>query len=78
MFYKGNDKLHKLTAQDEYELLITMQDFGNQKRYARYSNFKVGNEANKFNMTYSKFTGDVGELSNLFVCFKILLVVMLF
>lgn len=57
----GNDKLHKLTAQGEYELLITMQDFGNQKRYARYSNFKIGNEATKFNMTYSKFTGDVGD-----------------
>ncbi|CAG2240626.1 Tenascin-R,Ryncolin-2,Angiopoietin-related protein 1,Techylectin-5B,Ficolin-1-A,Fibrinogen C domain-containing protein 1-A,Fibrinogen C domain-containing protein 1,Fibrinogen C domain-containing protein 1-B,Ryncolin-1,Ficolin-2,Ficolin-1,Microfibril-associated glycoprotein 4,Ficolin-1-B,Ryncolin-3,Angiopoietin-related protein 2,Techylectin-5A,Ryncolin-4 [Mytilus edulis] len=61
----GNNKLNIITNQDKYELLITMQDFTNHTGYAKYANFKIGNEGSKFKITISSYTGNVGDsLSN--------------
>ena len=59
----GNAKLNILTSQANYELLIRMKTFENENGYARYSDFKVDDDASKFKMTLSKssFTGNVGE-----------------
>ncbi|VDI06649.1 Hypothetical predicted protein, partial [Mytilus galloprovincialis] len=57
----GNDKLHTLTSQANYELLIRMKTFENENGYARYSDFKVGDEASKFKLQLSTFTGNVGD-----------------
>lgn len=57
----GNDKLHILTSQGNYELLISMKDFENHNGYAKYKNFKVGDEASKYQLVFSSFTGNVGD-----------------
>ncbi|CAC5377476.1 Fibrinogen-like protein A,Ryncolin-4,Angiopoietin-related protein 7,Angiopoietin-related protein 1,Ficolin-3,Ficolin-1-B,Techylectin-5A,Ficolin-2,Ryncolin-1,Tenascin-R,Fibrinogen-like protein 1,Angiopoietin-1,Fibrinogen C domain-containing protein 1-A,Tenascin-N,Ryncolin-3,Tenascin,Fibroleukin,Fibrinogen C domain-containing protein 1,Fibrinogen gamma chain,Ryncolin-2,Angiopoietin-related protein 6,Techylectin-5B,Angiopoietin-related protein 2,Angiopoietin-2,Microfibril-associated glycoprotein 4,Ficolin-1-A len=57
----GNEKLHNLTSQGSYELLIMMEDFSNENRYAKYTNFKIGDEKTKFKMTFSTYTGDAGD-----------------
>ncbi|XP_063432291.1 ficolin-1-like isoform X1 [Mytilus trossulus] len=57
----GNDKLNTLTSQANYELLIRMKTFENENGYARYSDFKVGDEASKFKLQLSTFTGNVGD-----------------
>ncbi|CAG2240623.1 Angiopoietin-related protein 1,Ficolin-1-A,Angiopoietin-1,Fibrinogen C domain-containing protein 1,Ryncolin-1,Tenascin-N,Angiopoietin-related protein 7,Fibrinogen C domain-containing protein 1-B,Fibrinogen-like protein 1,Ficolin-1,Ficolin-1-B,Angiopoietin-4,Tenascin-R,Ryncolin-2,Techylectin-5B,Fibrinogen C domain-containing protein 1-A,Microfibril-associated glycoprotein 4,Fibrinogen-like protein A,Ryncolin-3,Angiopoietin-2,Ficolin-2,Tenascin,Angiopoietin-related protein 2,Techylectin-5A,Ryncolin-4 [Mytilu len=57
----GNDKLHILTSQGNYELLISMKDFENHNGYAKYKNFKVGDGASKYKLTFSNFTGNVGD-----------------
>nr|CBM41041.1 fibrinogen-related protein 2 [Mytilus galloprovincialis] len=59
----GNAKLNILTSQANYELLIRMKTFENENGYARYSDFKVDDDASKFKMTLSKssFTGNVGD-----------------
>ncbi|CAC5401526.1 Ryncolin-4,Angiopoietin-related protein 1,Ficolin-1-B,Techylectin-5A,Ficolin-2,Ryncolin-1,Tenascin-R,Fibrinogen-like protein 1,Ficolin-1,Fibrinogen C domain-containing protein 1-A,Tenascin-N,Ryncolin-3,Fibrinogen C domain-containing protein 1,Ryncolin-2,Techylectin-5B,Angiopoietin-related protein 2,Microfibril-associated glycoprotein 4,Ficolin-1-A,Tenascin,Fibrinogen C domain-containing protein 1-B,Angiopoietin-4 [Mytilus coruscus] len=57
----GNDKLHILTSQDKFELLITMQDFSNQNRYAMYDNFEVGDEKSKYKLTISDYSGNAGD-----------------
>ncbi|XP_063442602.1 ficolin-1-like [Mytilus trossulus] len=60
-FWLGNDRLHMLTAQGKYELMITMEDFSNQNRYAKYDNFKVGNEKSKYGMTIGTYRGNAGN-----------------
>nr|DAA34038.1 TPA_inf: fibrinogen-related protein 3 [Mytilus californianus] len=50
----GNENLHILTSQAEYQLLITMQDFTNAK-------FNIDDEAAKYKMTCSSYNGNVGD-----------------
>ncbi|OPL33479.1 fibrinogen-related protein, partial [Mytilus galloprovincialis] len=58
---QGNDKLHTLTSQANYELLIRLKTFENENGYARYRDFNVGDEASKFKLQLSTFTGNVGD-----------------
>ncbi|CAG2186809.1 Angiopoietin-related protein 1,Ficolin-1-A,Angiopoietin-1,Fibrinogen C domain-containing protein 1,Ryncolin-1,Tenascin-N,Angiopoietin-related protein 7,Angiopoietin-related protein 6,Ficolin-3,Fibrinogen C domain-containing protein 1-B,Fibroleukin,Fibrinogen-like protein 1,Ficolin-1,Ficolin-1-B,Angiopoietin-4,Tenascin-R,Ryncolin-2,Techylectin-5B,Fibrinogen C domain-containing protein 1-A,Microfibril-associated glycoprotein 4,Fibrinogen-like protein A,Ryncolin-3,Fibrinogen gamma chain,Angiopoietin-2,Ficolin len=57
----GNEKLHNLTSQGSYELLITMEDFSNENRYAKYTDFNIGDEKTRFKMTFVTYTGDAGD-----------------
>nr|ADQ55819.1 fibrinogen-related protein [Mytilus galloprovincialis] len=57
----GNENLHILTSQAEYQLLITLQDFANHTGYAKYANFNIANEAAKYKMTCSSYKGNVGD-----------------
>ena len=56
----GNDKLHYLLSQGSYELRFDMEDFDNQPHYVKYSSFSVGNEASKYTVLISGYTGNVG------------------
>ncbi|CAC5415361.1 FCN [Mytilus coruscus] len=60
-FWLGNDRLHMLTAQGKYELIITMEDFSNPNRYAKCDNVKVGDEKSKYVLTYGTYRGDAGN-----------------
>ncbi|XP_076111777.1 ficolin-1-like isoform X1 [Mytilus galloprovincialis] len=60
-FWLGNDRLHMLTAQGKYELMITMEDFSNQNRYAKYDNVKVGDEKSKYLLTFGTYRGNAGN-----------------
>ncbi|XP_062607472.1 ficolin-2-like, partial [Saccostrea cucullata] len=60
-FFKGNDKLHNLLSQGQYELRVDMADFDNQTRYVKLSSISIGNEASKYKITLSGFSGNVGD-----------------
>ncbi|XP_058976615.1 ficolin-2-like [Musca domestica] len=47
-FFIGLDKLNKLTNSRPYELLIIIEDWENDCRFARYDQFIIGNEAEKY------------------------------
>lgn len=49
-----------LTAQGKYELMLTMEDYSNQNRYAKYDNVKVGNEKSKYLLTFGTYRGNAG------------------
>lgn len=38
-----------------------MEDFSNENRYAKYTDFNIGDEKTRFKMTYVTYTGDAGE-----------------
>lgn len=40
---------------------MDMADFVNQTRYVKYSCFNVRDEASKYNLTLSGYSGDVGK-----------------
>ncbi|XP_063442599.1 microfibril-associated glycoprotein 4-like [Mytilus trossulus] len=60
-FWLGNDKLHTLTSQAKYELLITMEDFSDQNRYALYDKVKVGDEKSKYKLIIGAYSGNAGD-----------------
>ncbi|XP_048751641.2 ficolin-2-like [Ostrea edulis] len=60
-FWLGNDKLHYLLSQGPYEFRMDMGDFNNQTRYVKYTSITLGNEASKYVISLSGFSGNVGD-----------------
>ncbi|XP_062600622.1 ficolin-2-like [Saccostrea cucullata] len=60
-FWFGNEKLFLLLSQGTYELRMDMSDFNNQTRYIKYSSVSVVDEASKYLMSLSGFSGDVAD-----------------
>ncbi|XP_023163033.2 ficolin-1-like [Drosophila hydei] len=61
-FFIGLDKLHLLTKERNQELLISMEDFKGNKRYAKYTQFSVGSEQNLYALqTLGEYSGDAGD-----------------
>ncbi|XP_049294433.1 ficolin-1-A [Anopheles funestus] len=58
----GLEKLKKILDTERHELLIVMKDFEGVTAYAKYDNFKIGNEAEKYALlSLGVHTGIVGD-----------------
>ncbi|XP_078603871.1 ryncolin-1-like [Branchiostoma floridae x Branchiostoma japonicum] len=60
-FWLGNDKLHQLTSQAQYELRVDLEDFEENSAYAQYQVFTVGSEAALYILTIGNYTGTAGD-----------------
>ncbi|XP_071808028.1 ficolin-2-like [Asterias amurensis] len=54
-FWLGNDNLHRLTAQGEYELRVDLSDFENESSFAYYDSFSIADESDKYRLTLGRF-----------------------
>lgn len=63
----GNDILHYLLTQGMYEMRMDMADFDNQTCYVKYNSLNVGDEASKYRVTLHGYSGNVGEILQIFV-----------
>ncbi|ALC39836.1 maker532 [Drosophila busckii] len=52
-FWLGLEKLHLMTKFRPHELYIQLEDFKNETRYARYTNFTIGSEAQYYELISS-------------------------
>ncbi|XP_052366422.1 fibrinogen-like protein 1 [Oncorhynchus keta] len=59
-FWLGNDPLHYLTSQGDYNLKINMEDFDGNQRFAKYKNMKVDDEKNQYKLNLGEYTGNAG------------------
>ncbi|XP_035282583.1 fibrinogen-like protein 1 isoform X1 [Anguilla anguilla] len=60
-FWLGNDNLHYLTSQGDYELRVNMADFDDNQRYAVYRSFKVASEEDSYQLAFGKYSGSAGD-----------------
>ncbi|XP_062142804.1 fibroleukin-like [Drosophila sulfurigaster albostrigata] len=61
-FFIGLEKLHLLTQSQPHELYISLEDFSNETRYARYDNFVIGNETDLYRIIeLGTYSGDAGD-----------------
>ncbi|KAL7740480.1 hypothetical protein ACLKA6_007010 [Drosophila palustris] len=61
-FFIGLEKLHLLTRSQAYELYISLMDFQNETRYARYSDFVVGSEEEDYELKkLGLYSGNAGD-----------------
>ncbi|XP_066293504.1 ficolin-1-like [Branchiostoma lanceolatum] len=60
-FWLGNDNLHRLTAQDVYELRVDLEDFEGNTAFAKYNIFRVEDEVHKYRLTVSGYSGTAGD-----------------
>ncbi|CAC5362615.1 Fibrinogen-like protein A,Ryncolin-4,Fibrinogen C domain-containing protein 1-A,Angiopoietin-2,Microfibril-associated glycoprotein 4,Angiopoietin-related protein 7,Ficolin-2,Tenascin,Fibrinogen C domain-containing protein 1-B,Fibrinogen C domain-containing protein 1 [Mytilus coruscus] len=57
----GNTHIHHLTSSGTYELRIDLTDKSNNKKYARYNTFVVGNATSQYKLTISGYSGNAGD-----------------
>ncbi|XP_008286332.1 fibrinogen-like protein 1 [Stegastes partitus] len=60
-FWLGNDNLNYITAQGNYSLRISLEDFDGNQRYAEYKNFKVADEKDHYRLTFGAYIGTAGD-----------------
>ncbi|XP_062572264.1 fibrinogen C domain-containing protein 1-like [Saccostrea cucullata] len=56
-----NERIHQLTSQGWYELRVDLSDFQNQRRYAYYRTFSLGNLASNYRLTVGDYEGNAGN-----------------
>lgn len=63
-FFIGLERLHELTSYGPpQELLLTLRDFKDEFKYARYDSFRVGNETEKYALLdVGAYSGDAGDI----------------
>ena len=59
--------MHEVTVHGLYELRVNLEDFEGNKRFAKYSHFRIGNEADGYRLTVSGYTGNAGTKTTHFV-----------
>ena len=60
-FWLGNANLHLLTEACCHELRVDLKDFDNEARYAKYSDFVIGDKSEKYFLTVGGYSGDAGD-----------------
>ncbi|GFO32664.1 ficolin-1 [Plakobranchus ocellatus] len=60
-FWMGNEALYNLTDKDPYELRIDVRMKGGQEVFARYPNFRIEDESNKYRLQIGSYTGTAGD-----------------
>ncbi|XP_029708118.2 ficolin-3-like [Aedes albopictus] len=56
-FWMGLERMHQLTEGKSYELVVEMQDFQDNYKYAAYDKFAVGPEEERYPLDLGKFNG---------------------
>ncbi|XP_071807781.1 fibroleukin-like isoform X2 [Asterias amurensis] len=59
-FWLGNDNLHRLTAQGEYELRVDLWDFENNTAFAVYDSFSIAGVSDKYRLSLGNYSGTAG------------------
>ena len=59
-FWLGNDKIHAITSNGTYELDIKMR-FEGKEKYARYTEFSLGNEGDNYRLDFGHYYGTAGD-----------------
>jgi len=62
-YWLGLEKIHKLTANNDFEVRFDLQDFEDNQRFAKYSTFTVG-PADGYILSIGGYTGDAGDNFN--------------
>ncbi|XP_034043928.1 fibrinogen-like protein 1 isoform X2 [Thalassophryne amazonica] len=60
-FWLGNEPLHHITSQGNYDLRIDMEDFEGDQRYAEYKKFKVDAEQDQYQLHLGAYSGNAGD-----------------
>lgn len=61
-FWMGLEKIYELTSSRVYELLVVMESFQGEKKFARYSAFGISGESSFYELNLlGQFSGDAGD-----------------
>ena len=67
-FWLGNDNIQLVSNQRNYELRVDLEDWDDNKRFAKYDHFRLGDESTNYKLLLGSYSGDAGLYRLLFVC----------
>ncbi|XP_076804784.1 zonadhesin-like isoform X1 [Clavelina lepadiformis] len=57
----GLEILHRITTSSAQDLRVDLEDFNGNKRYAKYSTFRVGSSADNYRLSVRDYSGNAGD-----------------
>lgn len=60
-YWLGLENIYQLTNQDNYKLLIELEDWNNKKVYAEYSSFRLEPESDYYRLRLGTYQGNAGD-----------------
>lgn len=61
-FWLGLEKIYELTSTRVHEIMIVMENFNEEKKFAKYSAFAISGESSFYALSLlGKFSGDAGD-----------------
>nr|AFM93774.1 fibrinogen-like protein A [Apostichopus japonicus] len=60
-FWLGNDNIHYLTSQGDYELRVEMNNTLGNHYYAKYSKFRIGDSFSEYLLVLGAYSGTAGD-----------------
>ncbi|XP_076070731.1 fibrinogen-like protein A isoform X1 [Mytilus galloprovincialis] len=60
-YWLGNKHIHHMTSSGNYELRIDLTDNKNEKKYAAYKQFSIGDAASKYKLSVGSYSGNAGD-----------------
>ena len=60
-YWLGLENIYMLTNQDNYRLLIELEDWSNKKVYAEYSSFRLEPESEFYRLRLGTYQGNAGD-----------------
>ena len=69
-FWLGNDKIHRLTSNDNMMLRVDLEDFEGNTRYAEYDMFGVMSESDKYRLKLGSYSGNLNQRIHLSFVFR--------
>ena len=60
-FWLGLSKINRLTKEQSNTLRVDLGDFNNNKAYAQYSTFSVGDSTTEYTLTVGGYSGTAGD-----------------
>ncbi|XP_044156347.1 angiopoietin-related protein 1 isoform X2 [Bufo gargarizans] len=60
-YWLGLENIYRLTSQDNYKLLIELEDWNNKKVYAEYSSFRLEPESDFYRLRLGTYQGNAGD-----------------
>ncbi|XP_033626605.1 ficolin-1-like [Asterias rubens] len=60
-FWLGNDNLHRLTAQGEYELRVDLTGFDDDTGFAIYGSFSIADVSDNYRLMVGSYSGTAGD-----------------
>ena len=70
-FISGNHRIYEIVQQGFYELRIDLEDFNNERRYAIYKRFYIGDESSGYRLNVEDYTGYIKSQNERFFNFTI-------
>lgn len=60
-YWLGLENIYWLTNQDNYKLLVTLEDWTGRKTFAEYASFRVESEDNFYRLRVGHYHGNAGD-----------------
>ncbi|XP_045198816.1 ficolin-2-like [Mercenaria mercenaria] len=60
-YWLGNQAIHMISSQGKYKVRFDLTSMGNEKAYAEYESFLVGDAQSNYKLSFGRYSGNAGD-----------------